>query len=171
MFFGGKARVLDQNLLEITNWNWSFIYITIIVLRCIKKTFQLRRFTDFWSNGLDLKNHFCDDEAWQCLDHAVKQLLFNKRRSMSSPNELFGANLRGNFDWPIIAAILPFKKVCDESIFEVVHIMNRKKICKQQLNDTYKSSYWRRCILWIISRQSLNTLFIFSVSTAHVKCG
>lgn len=36
---------------------------------------------------------------------------------------------------------------------------------------TYKSSYWRRCILCIISRQSLNTLFIFSVSTAQVKCG
>lgn len=36
---------------------------------------------------------------------------------------------------------------------------------------TYNSSYWRRCILWIMSRQSLNTRFIFSVSTAHVKCG
>lgn len=33
------------------------------------------------------------------------------------------------------------------------------------------SSYWRRCIRWMMSRQSLNTRRMFSVSTAHVKCG
>lgn len=35
----------------------------------------------------------------------------------------------------------------------------------------HKSSYWRRCIRWMMSRQSLNTRRMFSVSTAQVKCG
>ena len=35
----------------------------------------------------------------------------------------------------------------------------------------HKSSYCLRCILWMMSRQSLNTLRMFSVSTAQVKCG
>lgn len=35
----------------------------------------------------------------------------------------------------------------------------------------YNSSYCRRWIRWMMSRQSLKTRLIFSVSTAHVKCG
>lgn len=35
----------------------------------------------------------------------------------------------------------------------------------------HKSSYCLRCILWMMSRQSLNTRRMFSVSTAQVKCG
>lgn len=35
----------------------------------------------------------------------------------------------------------------------------------------HKSSYCRRCILWMMSRQSLNTRRMFSVSTAQVKWG
>lgn len=37
--------------------------------------------------------------------------------------------------------------------------------------SSHNSSYCRRCIRWIMSRQSLNTRLMFSVSTAHVKCG
>jgi len=33
------------------------------------------------------------------------------------------------------------------------------------------SSYCFKCMRWIMSRQSLKTRRIFSVSTAHVKCG
>lgn len=36
---------------------------------------------------------------------------------------------------------------------------------------SHKSSYCLRCILWMMSRQSLKTLRMFSVSTAQVKCG
>lgn len=42
---------------------------------------------------------------------------------------------------------------------------------RRRQERSHKSSYWRRCIRWMISRQSLNTLLMFSVSTAHVKCG
>lgn len=35
----------------------------------------------------------------------------------------------------------------------------------------HKSSYCRRCIRWMMSRQSLKTRRMFSVSTAQVKCG
>lgn len=35
----------------------------------------------------------------------------------------------------------------------------------------HKSSYCLRCILWMMSRQSLNTRRMFSVSTAQVKWG
>ena len=43
------------------------------------------------------------------------------------------------------------------------------EIRMQQGMGGQRSSYWRRCILWMISRQSLNTRLMFSVSTAHVK--
>lgn len=42
---------------------------------------------------------------------------------------------------------------------------------RRRQERSHKSSYWRRCIRWMMSRQSLNTLLMFSVSTAHVKCG
>lgn len=48
--------------------------------------------------------------------------------------------------------------------------------CKRQVNKVtmsnhHSNSYCLRCILWMISLQSLNTRRMFSVSTAHVKCG
>lgn len=50
-----------------------------------------------------------------------------------------------------------------------VRLTNDDKRRRQE--RSHKSSYWRRCIRWMMSRQSLNTLLMFSVSTAHVKCG
>ena len=41
----------------------------------------------------------------------------------------------------------------------------------RHLVHVHSSSYCRRCILWIMSLQSLKTRRIFSVSTAQVKCG
>lgn len=35
----------------------------------------------------------------------------------------------------------------------------------------HRSSYCLRCIRWMMSLQSLKTRRMFSVSTAHVKCG
>lgn len=51
----------------------------------------------------------------------------------------------------------------------VIFIRIHDRICRQE--RSHKSSYWRKCIRWMMSRQSLNTLLMFSVSTAHVKCG
>lgn len=45
------------------------------------------------------------------------------------------------------------------------------KVGEREEGTHHRSSYWRRCIRWIMSRQSLNTRRMFSVSTAHVKCG
>lgn len=41
----------------------------------------------------------------------------------------------------------------------------------QRWCGNHKSSYCRRCMRWMMSRQSLNTRRMFSVSTAQVKCG
>lgn len=57
---------------------------------------------------------------------------------------------------------------CSTSV--TVRLTNNNDRRRRQ-KRSHKSSYWRRCIRWIMSRQSLNTLLMFSVSTAHVKCG
>lgn len=56
---------------------------------------------------------------------------------------------------------------CSTSV--TVRLTNNDRRRRQK--RSHKSSYWRRCIRWMMSRQSLNTLLMFSVSTAHVKCG
>lgn len=48
--------------------------------------------------------------------------------------------------------------------------LGRRSIAGWQ-QQPHKSSYCLRCIRWMMSRQSLNTLRMFSVSTAQVKCG